>query len=97
MAKFSEEINLNGNRVKISYNPNKELAKITNSAPIRAILLARANEIAMRANGMYEANGYGAKIKTGKTRARGIVYTGNMHTMYSNRVHNTLKKALGGK
>ena len=82
--------------ITLDYKPNKIRSIILKSGAVQAMLMAKAQIIATRANGMYGAKGYGAKIKIGQTRARAIVYTGNKHTMRSNIKHNTLQKALGG-
>lgn len=82
--------------ITLDYKPGNARTIILKSAAIQAMLLAKAQIIATRANGMYGAKGYKAKIKVGQTRARAVVYTGNMHTIRSNVKHNTLQKALGG-
>lgn len=82
--------------ITLDYKPGNARTVILKSVAIQAMLLAKAQIIATRANGMYGARGYGAKVKVGQTRARAIVYTGNKHTMRSNIKHNTLQKALGG-
>lgn len=82
--------------ITLDYRPNKIRTAVLKSGAVQAMLLAKAQGIAARANGMHGAKGYGAKIKVGQTRARAIVYTGNKHTMRSNIKYNTLQKALGG-
>lgn len=82
--------------ITLDYRPNKIRSAVLKSRPVQAMLLAKAQIIATRANGMYGAKGYKTKIKVGQTRARAVVYTGNLHTMRSNVKHNTLQKAIGG-
>lgn len=82
--------------ITLDYKPNKIRTAVLKSGAVQAMLLAKAQGIAARANGMHGAKGYGVKVKVGQTRARAIVYTGNRHTMRSNIKHNTLQKALGG-
>lgn len=54
-----------------------------------------ANGIAARANGMFGASGYEVSPgRPGRNRAHAIVYTGDIHSMRSNRLHNTLLKSL---
>ena len=82
--------------ITLDYKPNKIRSSFLKSGAVQAMLLAKAQRIAARANGMHGAKGYGAKIKVGQTRARAIVYTGDRHTIRSNIKYNTLQKALGG-
>lgn len=82
--------------ITLGYKPNRIRSAVLKSGSVQAMLLAKAQVIATRANGMYGAKGYKAKIKVGQTRARAIVYTGDKHTIRSNFKHNTLQKALGG-
>lgn len=63
----------------------------------RAAVSKRADAIRGRAASMFGAKGYRARVKPGKTRVRGVVYTGDWHAMKSNRKHNTLAKAKGGR
>jgi len=67
-----------------------------NSAAMCEMCTDKANEIAANANGLYGASGYLVSPgRPGKNRCHAIVYTGDMHSVNSNRVHNTLQKALG--
>ena len=67
-----------------------------NSAAMCEMCTDKANGIAANANGMFGASGYLVSPgRPGKNRCHAIVYTGDMHSVNSNRVHNTLQKALG--
>ncbi len=67
-----------------------------NSGEMCDLCTGKADEIAATANGMYGASGYQVSPgRPGKFRCHAIVYTGDMHSVNSNRVHNTLQKALG--
>lgn len=88
---------VDGQTVKIKYKPNKARKAILSSPAVKALIKAKAEHIANKANAMYGAKGYGVKVKQGQTRARAYIYTGNRQTIYSNRKHNTLQKAIGGK
>lgn len=69
--------------------------ELFNSAGACELCTQKANEIAARANGMFDASGYQVSPgRPGKNRAHAIVYTGDMHSVNSNRVHNTLRKSL---
>jgi hypothetical protein len=82
---------------EVEYRPNAAgLRAMLNSPEMCAAVTGVANEIAERANGMYAANGYEVSPgRPGKKRCHAIVYTGDMHSVNSNRVHNTLQKSLG--
>ncbi len=70
--------------------------RLFNSEAMCAMCTDKAEEIASRANGMYDASGYEVSPgRPGKHRCHALVYTGDMHSVNSNRVHNTLLKALG--
>ncbi|KXB34381.1 hypothetical protein HMPREF3192_00933 [Atopobium deltae] len=90
------EASVNGQTVKLKYKPNKVRTAILSSIATKALIRAKAERIAKKANAMYGAKGYRVRIKQGQTRARAYVYTGDLHSMRSNRIHNTLQKALGG-
>ena len=78
------------------YEPKpKGIIEQLNSAAACDICTEKANEIASRANGMFKASGYQVSPgRPGKKRAHAIVYTGDMHSVNSNRLHNTLRKSL---
>ena len=79
------------------YVPKKAgMRQMMNAREMCDLCTSTANRICARANGMYKASGYEVKPgKPGKNRAHAIVYTGDMHSVNSNRVHSTLTKALG--
>lgn len=79
------------------YYPKKSgFKKMFNSQEICDLCTQHAERIASRANSMYGATGYKVSPgRPGKMRAHAIVYTGDMHSVNSNRRHNTLLKALG--
>lgn len=79
------------------YVPKKSgFKQIFNSQEMCNLCTSKANAIARRANGMYKASGYEVSPgRPGKNRCHAIVYTGDMHSVNSNRRHNTLLKALG--
>ena len=79
------------------YQPSRSLRAILCSAPVAALLKGHGDQIRARAASMYGATGYGCRVKVGKTRAHAVVYTGDAHAIRSNHLHNTLKKAVGGK
>ena len=81
----------------VSYKPKRSGFKaVFNSPEMCSLCTDKANEIAARANGMFDASGYEVSPgRPGKFRAHAIVYTGDMHSVNSNRVHNTLQKSLG--
>lgn len=93
----TQNISANGTTIAIKYVPKMARNAILKSARMRALVYSKAQEIASRANGMYGAHGYGAKVKDGSTRVRGIVYTGDLHSIRSNHKHNTLQKAVSGR
>ena len=74
---------------------SKGIIEQLNSAAACDLCTQKAREIAARANGMFKASGYQVSPgRPGKKRAHAIVYTGDMHSVNSNRVHNTLRKSL---
>lgn len=79
------------------YVPKKSgFKQMFNSHEMCDLCTQHANAIARRANGMYGASGYEVSPgRPGKNRCHAIVYTGDMHSVNSNRRHNTLLKALG--
>lgn len=79
------------------YVPKKAgFRQIFNSREVCDLCSERAMDIAERANSMYGAMGYEVSMaRPGKNRCHAIVYTGDMHSVNSNRRHNTLLKALG--
>ena len=81
----------------VEYKPNAAgLRAMLNSPEMCETVTGIANDIAARANGMFKASGYQASPgRPGKKRCHAIVYTGDMHSVNSNRVHNTLQKSLG--
>lgn len=81
----------------VRYVPKKSgFRQIFNSPEMCELCTDKAEEIAARANGMFGANGYRVSPgRPGKFRAHAIVYTGDKHSVNSNRVHNTLQKSLG--
>lgn len=80
----------------VDYRPNSGgMRQMLNSPEMCGMCTDRAEEIAARANGMFGASGYGVSPgRPGKNRAHAIVYTGDLHSMRSNRLHNTLLKSL---
>ena len=82
----------------VVYKPKKSgFKQMLNSPELCDLCTTKANEVAMRANGMFDACGYEVSPgRPGKFRAHALVYTGDMHTMRSNRLHNTLQKSLDG-
>lgn len=67
-----------------------------NSDAMCAMCTDIAEGICGNANGMFDASGYEVSPgRPGKNRCHALVYTGDMHSVNSNRVHNTLLKALG--
>jgi len=81
-----------------TYKPKKAgFREMFNSPEMCALVTQKAEEIAARANGMFDASGYEVSPgRPGKFRAHAIVYTGDIHSMRSNRLHNTLQKSLNG-
>lgn len=80
----------------VDYRPNRAgMRELMNGDAACHECTVRAEEIADRANGMYAAGGYEVSPgQPGKNRAHAIVYTGDIHSMRSNRLHNTLLKSL---
>lgn len=71
-------------------------AKATLRGPIaRSLVQSKGEQVRARAASMYGASGYGMRVRVGSTRVRAFVYTADLHAMRSNRLHNTLRKALG--
>ena len=81
----------------VVYKPNVGgIRSVLNSGGACEVCTGKAYEIAARANGMFAASGYMVDPgRPSKNRAHAIVYTGDMHTVNSNRLHNTLQKSLG--
>lgn len=81
----------------VRYVPKRSgFKQMFNSPEICGLCTEHAYEIANRANGMFGADGYEVSPgRPGKNRCHAIVYTGDMHSVNSNRVHNTLQKSLG--
>ena len=79
------------------YVPKKSgFKQMFNSPEMCGLCTQQANAIARRANGTFGASGYEVSPgRPGKNRCHAIVYTGDMHSVNSNRRHNTLLKALG--
>jgi len=80
----------------VEYKPNPNgMRSLLNSDDYCKLCTSEANVIAARANGMYGAGGYEVSPgRPGRNRAHAIVYTGDMHSVNSNRLHNTLQKAI---
>ena len=83
---------------KTTYRPRSAgVREVLNSREACAMCTEKAQAIAARANGMFGASGYEVSPgRPGKVRAHAIVYTGDAHSVNSNRVHNTLQKSLQG-
>jgi len=81
----------------VKYVKNRQFAKRTMNCPeVIAMVTEEAESRCAKANGMYGASSYKVSPgRKGKVSARAIVYTGDRYAMRSNRVHNTLQKALG--
>ena len=81
----------------VVYKPKHAgVRRLFNSEAMCAMCTDKAEEIAARANDMYDASGYEVSPgRPGKNRCHALVYTGDKHSVNSNRVHNTLQKALG--
>lgn len=81
---------------KVTYKPKRAgFKQLFNSREMCELCTEHAYEIANRANDMYDADGYEVDDgRPGKFRAHAIVYTGDLHTMRSQRLHNTLQKSL---
>lgn len=82
----------------VVYKPKKAgMRAMLNSPEMCGLCTDKANEVAARANGMFDASGYKVSPgRPGKFRAHAIVYTGDMHSVNSNLMHNTLQKSLDG-
>lgn len=80
----------------VKYVPKKSgFRQMFNSDEMCELCTQKAYEVAGRANGMFDASGYEVSPGIpGKFRCHAIVYTGDMHSVNSNRLHNTLRKAL---
>lgn len=80
----------------VRYRPNGSFARsVMGGAVARAAVAAKAARVRAAANSMYGASGYGMRVGTRGKRAHAFVYTGDTHSINSNRKHNTLLKALG--
>ena len=81
---------------KVTYKPKRSgFKQMFNSPEICGLCTEKANEIAARANSMFDASGYEVSPgRPGKMRCHAVVYTGDMHSVNSNRLHNTLRKSL---
>lgn len=84
--------------VSVTYKPNKAFKKqLLNSSGVMSCVNEHAMPILRRASGMFDASGYDmSPARPGKVRCHAIVHTADLHAMRSNRVHNTLLKAMGG-
>lgn len=71
--------------------------EVLRGASAESLVRQRGRELQARANSMYGAHGYGLKVVRGKSRVHAFVYTGDMHSLRSNFVHQTLRKASGGR
>lgn len=70
--------------------------RILNSEECCEVVTGPAVQIAGTANSMFGASGYDVSPgRPGRARAHAIVYTGDRHSMNSNRLHNTLQKSIG--
>lgn len=83
----------------VEYRPNKAgIRQVLNSNDMCQLMTQHADRIAATANGMFGASGYMVSPgRPGRNRCHAIVYTGDMHSVSSNRVHNTLQKSLRKK
>lgn len=80
---------------RVEYKPNaKGMKQMLNTPEVRGVLMDAANEIAARANGMFDADGYRVRAGSRSEFPKAFVYTGDLHTIRSNRLHNTLQKSL---
>jgi len=81
----------------VRYVPKRAgFKEMFNSPEMCDLCSEKAMDIADRANGMFGAMGYEVSMaRPGKFRCHALVYTGDMHSVNSNRVHNTLQKAIG--
>ena len=86
-------------RCKVVYKPKKAgMRMILNSAGMQEAVTAAAREIQGRASSMFGADNYGLReAKPGKFRCHAFVYTGDLHAIRSNALHQTLQKSIGGK
>lgn len=82
--------------VSTHYVPNRKFAKqAMNSDESIAMVTAKAEECAERANSMYGASSYRVSPgRKGKVSAHALVYTGDRYAINSNRLHNTLLKSI---
>ena len=78
------------------YVPNRKFAKqAMNSPEMIGQVTAKAEDICATANSMYGASGYKVSPgRKGKVSAHALVYTGDMHAVHSNQLHNTLQKSI---
>lgn len=68
---------------------------ILNGGPVLGMLDEQGEKVRGRASSMYNASAYGKTTRAGASRGHSFVYTADKHAMASNRVHNTLSKAVG--
>ena len=81
----------------VDYKPNpKGVKEMLNTQAVRNLLMKSAGELAERANGMYDASGYGVAAGSRSEFPKAFVYTGDIHTIRSNRLHMTLEKVIYG-
>lgn len=80
----------------VKYVPNRGYARQAMNGPeMIAQTTAEAEEICATANSMYGASGYRVSPgRKGKVSAHALVYTGDMHSVNSNMLHNTLQKSI---
>lgn len=69
--------------------------QILKGAAAEGLVRKKGQELQAKADSMYGAKGYGLSVERGAGRVHAFVYTGNMHCVNSNFVHQTLKKAVG--
>lgn len=83
--------------VHVRYVPNRGFArKVMKSDQVSALVGQEADEVCARASSMFDASSYGVSgPRNEKVSAHAYVHTGDRHAMRSNRLHNTLQKALG--
>ena len=81
--------------VQTSFSLKRAIAKdIMNMPAVARMVHNKAERVAAKANGMYDASGYGVSDGTHGYRAHSFVYTGDKHTIHSQQKHSTLQKAL---
>ena len=80
------------------FKANKEAKRqILTSQAAEIPCMARARVVRAKASRMYGSANYIVHGKKGKERFHAFVATGDRRAMLSNKKHNTLLKALGGK